>query len=180
MAPRGVAIPSRPLNGAVSNGGGSRSGRFCPFLSFLGLPRFSGIFPICPGIFPICPFPLFRPISSTYEEQSRKGPRHNPDLSRKKWETPPVWKPPRFSFSPKKARKSKNQERQQRPLTMIHSKSIAMHLPPLSRYLCESMPTCWSEVAHTDTHTHTPRQFVSRYSPHSYDNASVVSESVHV
>ena len=37
---------------------------------------------------------LSRPIKSTYEEQSRKGPRHNLDLSRKKWETPPVWKPP--------------------------------------------------------------------------------------
>ena len=50
----------------------------------------------CPGIFPISPFPPSRPIrllSSTYEEQSRKGPRHNPDLSRPKWETP--W----FGFS---------------------------------------------------------------------------------
>ena len=65
---------------------------FCPFLSFLGLSRFFWDFPDLlgdgPGIFPICPFPLSRPIKSTYEEQSRKGPRHNLDLSRKKWETP--------------------------------------------------------------------------------------------
>ena len=40
------------------------------------------------GIFPIGPFPLSQPIKSTYEEQSRKGPRHNLDHSRKKWETP--------------------------------------------------------------------------------------------
>ena len=65
---------------------------FCPFLSFLGLSRFFWDFPDLlgdsSGIFPICPFPLSRPIKSTYEEQSRKGPRHNLDLSRKKWETP--------------------------------------------------------------------------------------------
>ena len=41
-----------------------------------------------PGIFPICPF------RSTHEEQSRKGPRHNLDLSRKKWETPRFGNPP--------------------------------------------------------------------------------------
>ena len=65
---------------------------FCPFLSFLGLSRFFWDFPDLlgdgPGIFPIRPFSLSRPIKSTYEEQSRKGPRHNRDLSRKKWETP--------------------------------------------------------------------------------------------
>ena len=66
---------------------------FCPFLSFFGtFPIFSGIFPILlwdgPGIFPIRPFSLSRPFQSTYEEQSRKGPRHNLDLSRKKWESP--------------------------------------------------------------------------------------------
>ena len=68
---------------------------FCPFWDF---PDFSGIFPICSGMvrgfFPICPFPLSRPIKSTYEEQSRKGPRHNLDLSRKKWETPGFGNPP--------------------------------------------------------------------------------------
>ena len=49
---------------------------------------FSGIFPSRP---------LSRHIDfakSTYEEQSQKSPRHNPDLSRKKWETP------RFGNSP--------------------------------------------------------------------------------
>ena len=87
-----------PLNGGVSNGGVSRSGLFCPFLSFLGLSRFFRDFPDLlgdgPGIFPIRPFPLSRPIKSTYEEQSRKGPRHNLDLSRKKWETPGFGNPP--------------------------------------------------------------------------------------
>ena len=67
-----------PLNGGVSNGGVSRSGLVLPFLSFLGLSRFFWDFPDLlgdgPGIFPICPFPLSRPIKSTYEEQSRKGP----------------------------------------------------------------------------------------------------------
>ena len=58
----------------------------CPFLDFPGdFPDLSGD---SPGIFPIGPFPLSRPIISTYEEQSRKGPRHNLDRSRKKWETP--------------------------------------------------------------------------------------------
>ena len=71
---------------------------FCPFLSFLGFSRFFSDFPDLlgdgPGIFPICPFPLARPIKSTYEEQSRKGPRHNLDLSRKKVGNTRVWKPP--------------------------------------------------------------------------------------
>ena len=81
--------------------GASRSGLVCPFLSFLsflGLSRFFWDFPDLlgdgPGIFPICPFPLSWPIKSTYEEQSRKAPRHNLDLSRKKWETPGFGNPP--------------------------------------------------------------------------------------
>ena len=87
-----------PLNGGVSNGGVSRSGLVLPFLSFLGLSRIFWDFPDLlgdgPGIFPISPFPLSRPIQSTYEEQSRKGPRHNLDLSRKKSETPGFGNPP--------------------------------------------------------------------------------------
>ena len=87
-----------PLNGGVSNGGVSRSGLVLPFLSFLGLSRFFWDFPDLlgdgAGIFPIRPFPLSRPIKSTYEEQSRKGPRHNLDLSRTKWETPGFGNPP--------------------------------------------------------------------------------------
>ena len=87
--------------------GGVQTGRFPDldlsflFLSFfvlLELSRFFGDFPDLlgdgPGIFPIRPFSLSRPIKSTYEEQSRKGPRHNLDLSRKKWE------PPRFGNTP--------------------------------------------------------------------------------
>ena len=87
-----------PLNGGVSNGGFpdlDLSFLFCPFWDF---PDFSGILPICsgngPGIFPIRHFSLSRPIKSTYEEQSRKGPRHNLDLSRKKRENTRVWTPP--------------------------------------------------------------------------------------
>ena len=78
---------------------------FCPSLSFFVLfcPSLSFFVLFCPfrdfpdslrdgpGIFPIRPFSLSRP--STYEEQSRKGPRHNLDLSRKRREAP------RFSFS---------------------------------------------------------------------------------
>ena len=89
-------ISQGPLNGGVS-----RSGPFLYFLSFFVLfcsfpifRDFPDLLGDGPGIFPICPFPLSRPIKSTYEEQSRKGPRHNLDLSRKKWETPEFWKPP--------------------------------------------------------------------------------------
>ena len=87
-----------PLNGGVSDGGVSRSGLVLPFLSFLGLSRFFWDFPDLlgdgPGIFPISSFPLSRPIKSTCEEQSRKGPRHNLDLSPKKVGNTRVWKPP--------------------------------------------------------------------------------------
>ena len=66
---------------------------FCPFWGlsrfFPGFSRFAwGWF------FEIRPFPLSRPIKSTYEEQSRKGPRHNLDLSPKKVGNTRVWKPP--------------------------------------------------------------------------------------
>ena len=112
FGPFAPKVAKRVLNefpGPLSNGiqrGGSRSGLVLPFLSFFvlfGIFRFFRDFPDLfgdsPGIFPICVVPLSRPINSTNEEQSRKGPRHNPDLSRKKWETPrfgnpPVWKPP--------------------------------------------------------------------------------------
>ena len=46
-----------------------------------------------PGIFPMSPFPLSRPIKSPYEEQSRKGPRHNLDHSPKNVGNTRVWKP---------------------------------------------------------------------------------------
>ena len=96
-----------PLNGGGSKGGFpdlDLSFLFCPFLSFLGLSLFFWDFPGLlgdgPGIFPICPFPLSQPIKSTYKEQSRKGPRHNLDISRKKWETPSL-ETLQFSFSQK-------------------------------------------------------------------------------
>ena len=103
---KGSGIEGRLVKGCqrgVSNGGVSRSGLVLPFLSFLGLSRFFRDFPDLlgdgPGIFPIRPFSLSRRLKSTYEEQSRKGPRHNLDLSRKKWETPRFGPPPRFSCS---------------------------------------------------------------------------------
>ena len=82
-----------------SNGGVSRSGLVLPFLSFLGLSRFFWDFPDLlgdgPGIFPICPFPLsLGLLRAPTRSQSRKGPRHNLDLSRKKWETPGFGNPP--------------------------------------------------------------------------------------
>ena len=64
---------------------------FGTFPIFLGISWFARRWS---GDFPDCPFPLSRPIKSTYEEQSRKGPRHNLDLSRKKWETPGFGNPP--------------------------------------------------------------------------------------
>ena len=84
------------------NGGFSRSGLVLPFLSLLGLSRFFRDFPglsgDSSGIFLICPFPLSRPINGAYEEQSRKGLRHNLDLFRNKWK-PHRFGTPRFSFS---------------------------------------------------------------------------------
>ena len=83
-----------PLNGGVSNGGVSRSGLVRPFLSFFVL---FGTFPIFVGFSRFArgrSLFLGRPIKSIYDEQSRKGPRHNLDLSRKKWETPGFGNPP--------------------------------------------------------------------------------------
>ena len=91
-----------PLNGGVSNTGVSRSGLVLAFLSLLGLSRFFWDFPDLlgdgPGIFLIRPFSLSRPIKSTYEEQSRKGPRHNLDLPPKSGKHPGL-ETPRFGFS---------------------------------------------------------------------------------
>ena len=89
--------------GGFKRGGVSRSGLLLPFLSFFGpfwdFPDLSGNFPICSEM--VRGFSRFVPclvlgLKSTYEEQSRKGPQHNPGLSRKKWENPrfgdpPVW-----------------------------------------------------------------------------------------
>ena len=95
---------SHVLFKGFTRGGGfpiwTRPSFFGPFSSLLGLSRFFWDFPDLlgdgPGIFPICLFPLSRPIKSTYDEQSLKGPRHNLDLSPEKsgkhpgLETPPV------------------------------------------------------------------------------------------
>ena len=51
-----------------------------------------------------------------------------------------------------------------RPLTPILLKSIAIHLPCLSRYSCKSMPSPWQKVAYTPPICITIRlPFVSRY-----------------
>ena len=111
IAPRFVSCSSsppksqEPLNGGVSNGGFpdlDLSFLFCPFFFlfgtfpiFLGFSRFargwSGDFPDSS----LLSFsPNSRPIKSTYKEESRKGPRHNRDLSQKKWETTRFGNPP--------------------------------------------------------------------------------------
>ena len=90
------------LCGKLGRRGGVETGRFpfwaCPsFLSFTGLSRYFRDFPILSGIVPFGPFPLSRLVhftEGTYEEQSRKGLQHNPDLSRKKWETSWFGSPP--------------------------------------------------------------------------------------
>ena len=92
-----ATLYSRALNGGFQTGGVPDLDLSFLFLSLLGLSRFFWDFPDLlgdgPGNFPIYLFSLARPFKGTYEEQSRKGPRHNPDLSRKKWEAPPpVWK----------------------------------------------------------------------------------------
>ena len=80
--------------------GGVQTGGFpiwtCPsFLSFLGLSRFFRDFPDFFRDVPDWSFSSFL-VKSTYEEQSRKGPRHNPDLSRKVYiralQNPGHWK----------------------------------------------------------------------------------------
>ena len=63
-----------------------------------------GTFPIFPGFsrfvrglsgdFPNLSFSSFSAHQRHLREQSRKGPRHNLDLSPKKMGNPPVWKPP--------------------------------------------------------------------------------------
>ena len=90
-----------PLNRGVSNGGfriWTCPSFFVPFGTFPIFPRdFPDLSGDSPKIFPIRPFPLSGPTNftkSTYEEQSPKGPRHNLDLSQKKWETPRFGNPP--------------------------------------------------------------------------------------
>ena len=114
-----------------------------PFLSFWDFP---GDFPDLrgdgPGIFPIGPFPLSQPIKSTYEEQSRKGPRHNLDHSRKKSGKHPGLETPRFSFSqssPKKAHKHKEMGPQN--WTLDPTPKTPLDPPPPRNSLCTVF--CW-------------------------------------
>ena len=103
-----LVLPAHPsiqgrYTGVFQTGGASRSGLVLPFCPFWDFSRFFWDFPDLlgdgPGIFLICPFPLSlsRPIKSTYEEQSRKGPRHNLDLSQ-------TWETPRFGLAPLNSR----------------------------------------------------------------------------
>ena len=91
-----------PLNRGVSNGGASRSGLVLPFFVLFGtFPIFPGLSRFArgwPGDFPDSSLSLSRPIKSTYEEQSRKGPWHNLDLSRESGK-PPGLETPRFGLS---------------------------------------------------------------------------------
>ena len=86
-----------PLDRGLSNGrfpNLDSSVPICPCLSFLGLSRFWRIFPVFLG-FLVCPFLVLGPLKvRTHKEHSRKGPRHNQDLSRKRSGKPPVCKPP--------------------------------------------------------------------------------------
>ena len=50
-----------------------------------------------------------------------------------------------------------------RPLTPILLKSIAIHLPFLSRYFCKSMPSVWQKVAYTPICIAIRLPFVSQY-----------------
>ena len=96
---REVSNYQGPLDGGFSNGGGfgspplvpdlDASAPICCFYDFLDFPFSLGDFPDSSGDFLIyLSFPLCRFFLSTYKEHSRKGPRHNQGLSRRKWETP--------------------------------------------------------------------------------------------
>ena len=65
------------------------------FPIFWDLPVCSVIFLIFAGIPPICPLPVSQPIENfnerTCKKHFRKSLEYNQDLSRQKWETPPVW-----------------------------------------------------------------------------------------
>ena len=85
--------------GFEEEGGASRFGLVRPYSSFGVLRGAFGTFPIFPGIFPICPFPLSRSIQRACKEHSRKGLRHDQDLSRRKVGTFPDLECTRFTFS---------------------------------------------------------------------------------
>ena len=152
-----------PLNGGGSNGGVSRSGLVLPFVSFssfLGLSRFFRDFPDLPGdgpgIFPICPFPLSRPIHSTYEEQSGKRTQQNPDLSRKKWETPRFGNPPgletRLVWKPPSVARQEYHPELEREVQGWRSCRQGCSTSPqctFIQYPCKATACIWSRAAST-------------------------------
>ena len=77
--------------GPVDRGGFKRRGfpnldlsiLSCPFLSFLDLSRFSGVFPFFSGFLSRLFLSLFLSVLETPTRTFPKGPRHNQDLSRK-------------------------------------------------------------------------------------------------
>ena len=103
-----LQIPQGPRGGFKRGGFPDLDFSF-RFWSPLSLFVLSGTFPTFPGSYlfwvgfsQLVLFLFLRLLSwlkRTCEEQSRKGLRHNPDLSRKKWETPRFGNPPRSSFS---------------------------------------------------------------------------------
>ena len=75
-------------------GGSNRGGIPDLDLSFLlsfffGTPPIFRDIPGLSGFFLGWSFPFSWPIRSTCKKHSRKGPRHNQDLSRKRWKRPP-------------------------------------------------------------------------------------------
>ena len=97
-----------PLNGGVSNGGFPDLDLSFPFCPFWDFPSFSGIFPICSGM--VRGFSRFVPF--LFLGLLRAPTRNSPERVRdtiwtfpEKVGNPPVWKPPRFISSSKKAYK---------------------------------------------------------------------------
>ena len=83
--------------GPLKGGGGVQTGglpdldlsfHFCPFCPFPIFPGFSRFARGWSGDFPDSSLSLSRPIKSTYEEQSRKGPRHNLTFPQKSGKPP--------------------------------------------------------------------------------------------
>ena len=83
-------LKGRSTGGFQTGGGVPNLGSF-----FLLVPSvLSGTFLMLRGGFADWSFSSFSAYYSSCEERSRKGPRHNQDLSRKSGNPPPVWKPP--------------------------------------------------------------------------------------
>ena len=76
----------------------TRPSRFVPFLSCLGLSRFSRNFPDSFPGFPDWSFSSFSAYQGPYKQHSRRVPQHNQDPSQTSGKHPGL-ETPRFSFS---------------------------------------------------------------------------------